>query len=278
VDFYQIKERSTKRGVIEVYPDFKVCRSKDLMVRGKSFYAIWDEEKGLWSTDEYDVQRLVDADLIAYKDEMAQRTDAGVQLKLMSDYSSKSWAEFRNYVGHISDNAHQLDEKLTFINSEVKKKDYVSRQLNYPLEQGEYKAFDELMNTLYDPDERAKLEWAVGSIISGDAKTIQKFVVLYGDPGSGKGTFINVLEKLFKGYYTTFEAKALGASGNAFATEVFKTNPLVAIQHDGDLSRIEDNSKLNSIISHEDITMNEKYKPSYTGRVNAFLFMVLINL
>ena len=52
-----------------------------------------------------------------------------------------------------------------------------------------------------------------------------------------------------------------------------KSNPLVAIQHDGDLSKIEDNTKLNSIVSHEEMTMNEKYKPSYTSRINSFLFM-----
>jgi hypothetical protein len=39
------------------------------------------------------------------------------------------------------------------------------------------------------------------------------------------------------------------------------------------VSKIEDNTKLNSIIAHEEMTMNEKYKPSYTARVNAFLFM-----
>jgi len=52
MDFYQIKERSTKKGVIEIYPDFKVGRSKDLMVRGRSFYAIWDDDRNIWSTDE----------------------------------------------------------------------------------------------------------------------------------------------------------------------------------------------------------------------------------
>ena len=50
-------------------------------------------------------------------------------------------------------------------------------------------------------------------------------------------------------------------------------NPLVAIQHDGDLSRLEDNTRLNSIVSHEQMTMNEKYKPSYTARSEALLFM-----
>ena len=66
MDFYRIVERSAKNGVIEIYPDFQVCRSQDLMIRGKSFYAIWDEDRGFWSTDEYDVQRLVDKDLRAY--------------------------------------------------------------------------------------------------------------------------------------------------------------------------------------------------------------------
>ena len=66
MDFYKIQERSMKNGVIEVYPDFIVRRSNDLMVRGKAFYAIWDEEARLWSEDEYDVARLMDDDLNNY--------------------------------------------------------------------------------------------------------------------------------------------------------------------------------------------------------------------
>ena len=96
---------------------------------------------------------------------------------------------------------------------------------------------------------------------------------MYGEAGAGKSTILNVIQKLFVGYYTTFEAKALTSVNNSFSTEVFRSNPLVAIQHDGDLSRIEDNTKLNSIISHEMMTMNEKYKPSYMARLNCFLFM-----
>lgn len=273
MDFYQIKERSVKGGIIEVYPDFKVIRSKDLMVRGKSFYAIWDDKKGLWSTDEYDVQRLVDEELIEYRNRLASTTSDVVRVKLMSEFSTNSWTQYRNYLSHISDSSHQLDEQLTFLNSEVKKKDYVSKRLPYSLEKGSTEAYDEIVGTLYNDEERAKLEWAIGAIISGDARNIQKFIVLYGEAGTGKSTFLNIIQKLFQGYYTTFEAKALTSSSNAFSTEVFKSNPLVAIQHDGDLSKIEDNTKLNSIISHEEMTMNEKYKPSYMARVNCFLFM-----
>ncbi len=273
MDFYQIKERTSKNKTIEIYPDFKVVRSKDLMVRGRSFYAIWDEEKGLWSTDEYDVQRLVDKELFEYKTRLSGQTENPIHVKYMSDYSTNSWQSYRNYIYHLSDNAHQLDTGLTFINTDVKKKDYVSRRLPYSLEKGECPAYDELMSMLYNPEERAKLEWAIGAVVAGEAKDIQKFIVLYGTAGSGKSTFLNIIQKLFPGYYTTFEAKALTGSNNTFSTEVFRSNPLVALQHDGDLSRIEDNTKLNSIVSHEEMTMNEKYKPSYTARANCFLFM-----
>lgn len=273
MDFYQIIERSVKGGIIEIYPDFKVKRSSDLMVRGKGFYAIWDEEKGLWSTDEYDVQRLVDNDLMEYRNKLMPKTDGVIHVKFMSDFSNNVWNKFKNYVNQISDNAHQLDETLTFQNTEVKKRDYVSRRLSYSLEEGKINAYDKLMSTIYTKDERKKLEWAIGSIMAGEGKDIQKFIVLYGESGSGKSTFLNILQKLFKGYYTTFEAKALTSHANLFSTEVFRGNPLVAIQHDADMSRIEDNTKLNSIVAHEEMTMNEKYKPSYTARANCFLFV-----
>ena len=276
MDFYTIKTRPGKqKGVFEVYPDFRVIRSKDLMVKGKSFYAIWDEEKGLWSTDEFDVQRLVDDDLRRERDRLEPTLAEGstLSVKYMSNFSTKSWSQFQLYLKNLSDNAHTLDNMLTFSNQDVKKKDYVSKRLPYPLEPGDYSAWDELVGTLYLPEEREKLEWAIGAIVEGDAKDIQKFLVLYGKAGAGKSTILNIVQKLFEGYYTTFEAKALTSASNTFSTEVFKSNPLVAIQHDGDLSRIEDNSKLNSIVSHEEMTMHEKYKPSYMSRANCFLFM-----
>jgi hypothetical protein len=55
MDFYSIGVKETRNGV-EIYPEFLVQRSKDLMIRGQSFYAIWDADRGLWSTDEYDVR------------------------------------------------------------------------------------------------------------------------------------------------------------------------------------------------------------------------------
>jgi len=273
MDFYQILTKETKDKGIELYPDFIIGRSQDLMVQGRTFYAIWDEEKGLWSRDEYDVQRLVDEHLQAEADRLRKETGMKYSVKYMRSFDSNSWARFRKFLANISDSNHPLDSKIMFSNSEIKKTDYASKHLSYALEGGDISAWDELVGTLYSVEERAKIEWAIGSIVAGDSKKLQKFFVFYGPAGSGKSTVLNIIHKLFDGYTTTFDGKALGRSDGNFSTEAFKNNPLVAIQHDGDLSKLEDNTRLNSIVSHEQMMMNEKYKPSYTAKAEALLFM-----
>lgn len=270
MDFFSIRTKENKDGSIRVYPNFLVGRSKDLMVKAKSFYAIWDERRGLWSTDEYDVQRLVDEELYKYTQ---QNGDAVYDVKYMRNFDSDQWTQFRRYVQNVSDNAHILDDKLVFANQETAKEDYATKKLPYPLEKGSTDAWDEMMSTLYSEEERRKIEWSIGSIVAGDSRYIQKFLVLYGPSGTGKSTVLDIIDNLFQGYTAKFDAKALGQGSNAFSTEVFKNNPLVAIQHDGDLSKIDDNTKLNSIVSHEEMIVNEKFKPSYATRINAFLYM-----
>jgi len=274
MDFFTIKERVPKRGAIEIYPDFKVGKRKDLMIRGKSFYAVWDEKKNIWSTDEYDVFKIVDEELNRYYEENKVRYDYSyVDIKYMSNYSSNALKTWKQYLKDSPDNYKQLDNKIIFSNTDVKKEDYCSKRLDYPLKKGSIKAYNEIMSVLYDRDERQKIEWAIGAIISGDAKKIQKFLVFYGEPGTGKSTVLEIIQQMFPGYYSIFEAKALVSSSNSFALEQFKSNPLIAIQHDGDLSKIEDNSKLNSIISHEEIVVNEKFKAQYSMRSNCFMLM-----
>ncbi|HEY2455622.1 MAG TPA: DUF5906 domain-containing protein [Scandinavium sp.] len=268
MDFLQIRERQTKSGV-ELYPDFVVRKSQDLLVRGGSFYAVWDEGAGLWSTDEYTVQRLVDAALYA----RAEKIDGPTTVRSLSSFKSNAWRDFKSYCTNLPSSFEQLDGTLAFSDTPAKKEDHSSRRLPYSLKEGSIEAYDRLMSTLYAPHEREKLEWAIGAVVAANSKDVQKFFVLYGEAGTGKSTFLNILARLFEGYTATFDAKALTGTTNAFATESFKTNPLVAIQHDGDLSKIDDNTRLNSIVSHEEIIINEKYKAPYTGRVNALLFI-----
>lgn len=274
LDFLIPSCRSSKKNILEVYPKFKIMNnSEDLMIRGGDFYAVWDEDKGLWSLDESTVIRKVDAALSEYKEKVKSESEV-IHVKYMWDADSGTIDRWHKYVQRqMRDKYHQLDEKVIFANSETEKKDYATKRLPYSLEEGDISSYDELMSTLYSEDERRKLEWAIGSIIAGDSKKIQKFIVLYGSAGSGKSTVLNIIQALFEGYYTFFDAKHLGSSNNQFALESFKDNPLVGIQHDGDLSRIEDNTKLNSIVSHESMEINEKFKSKYSAKFNTFLFM-----
>lgn len=274
LDFLMISTRSTKRGVIEIYPKFIIKKSSDLMIRGGDFYAIWVEERGLWSTDEQDALSIIDKCLDQYAEENKGKFEGHVRIMHMWDAESGMIDTWHKYCQkQMRDSFHQLDDKLIFSNTKVSKKDYSSKRLPYPLEKGNVSAWDKLISTLYSPEERHKIEWSIGAIVTGDSKHIQKFMVFYGSAGTGKSTILNVIQKLFEGYYSVFDARALGSSSNSFALESFKTNPLVAIQHDGDLSRIEDNTRLNSLVSHELMTVNEKFKAAYSNRFNAFLYM-----
>ena len=274
LDFLKISTRTSKKNAVEIYPKFIIKKSDDLMIRGSDFYAIWVEERGLWSTDEQDALQLIDRELEQYAKEYAIENDHDAKVLYMWDSGSGMIDAWHKYCQkQMRDNFNMLDETLMFSNAEPNKKDYASKRLSYPLEKGSIAAYDKLMSTIYSEEERHKIEWAIGSIVTGDSKKIQKFEVLYGAAGTGKSTVLNIVQQLFDGYYSVFDAKALGSSSNSFALEAFKTNPLVAIQHDGDLSKIEDNTRLNSLVSHELMTVNEKFKSTYSSQFKCFLFM-----
>lgn len=280
LDFLDVSIRESKKGVFEIYPKFFIPTKKpssDLMIRGSDFYAIWNEEEKLWSTSENVALYLIDREVEKFAEEEKKKSkydEAFVKVLRMGDTDNKMIDKWHKYVKQQSrDHYYPLDEKVIFANTERSKNVYASKVLPYPLEQGDYSAWDELMSVLYSDEERRKIEWAIGAIVSGESKYIQKFLVLYGAPGTGKSTVLNIILKLFDGYCSAFDAKALGSSSNQFALEAFKNNPLVAIQQDGDLSRIEDNTRLNSIVSHELMSVNEKFKTTYMNRFNSFLFM-----
>ena len=274
LDFFTVATRSKKPGYVEVYPKFQVKPTEDLMLRGGDFYAIWVEDRGLWSTNEYDAVQLIDRELTRYAEEHKGELDGNVKISYMRDAESgtiDAWHKFCQK--QMRETYHVLDEKLLFSNDGTNKKDYASKRLSYPLEPGDCPAYEKIISTLYSEEERHKLEWAIGAIVTGESRTLQKFLVLYGGPGTGKSTILNIIQDLFDGYHTVFDAKALGSANAQFALEPFKDNPLVAIQHDGDLSKIEDNTRLNSVVSHEWMTINEKHKAQYKNRFICFLFM-----
>lgn len=266
---HKFESDGPKEKRITYYPDFQYVLSEDLMIRGGDFFAAWDDENQIWTTSETRLCDIIDSYLSWY----IQEQGGEGRISRMRDDSSGLRSRMKRYFKNCEDHFVELDDELTFLGESKPRSAHISKTLPYKLEDGEPKCYNELMETLYSEDERRKLEWAIGSIISGDAKSIQKFIVLYGDSGTGKSTFLKIVRGLFQGYTTTFDAKSLGMNKNSFVLETFKDNPLVAIQDDGDLSRIRDNTKLNQIVSHEIMMVEEKYKSPYPMSINTFLFM-----
>ena len=103
MDFIKVYTRESKNnsknreaGSTEVYIDFKVFNTKDLMTRGHSFYAVYDPTKKLWIKDEMAVVRLVDAEIMKVVNQV-QSTDKPVTYGLMEDYQSGNWQKYMSY-------------------------------------------------------------------------------------------------------------------------------------------------------------------------------------
>ena len=278
LDFVSIKIKNTNRKMAMV-PVFKSTDGiKDLMVKGKEFYAIWDFEKEEWTTSINRAYELIDACTEEYiKQNVGTEPLFGVEVLKATESSSGIMDAFLKYVRQIKQNFIPLDNKVIFKSDPRSKNAYSSHRLPYDPIDMETPSYNRLMSVIYKDAERQKIEWLIGSVLAGDNDKIQKFGVFYGDPGTGKGTILSLIEKIFEGYTTVFEASALGNKYDSFALEPFKDNPVVALQMDGNLSRIEDNTRLNSLISHETMTVNEKFKGKYATKFNTVLFMASNN-
>lgn len=274
MDFVKIRQQAIKGGAIEVFADYQNKRCKDLMVRAGDFYAMWDDQSNRWVEDEFDVVSTIDDLLFEYAEKlMRDNSDQRVKVRALGTTSGGGFKDFIAYIKDLPDMYKTLNPKITYAGDVTSREDYSTKNVPYFLSKGEPTAYHELVSTLYSPDERDKFEWAIGAILTGDVRYIQKFIVFYGGAGTGKSTVINIIERLFEGYCSAFKAADLTSRNNNFALEAFADNPMVAIQHDGDLSKIEDNTLLNSIVSHEKMQVNQKYKTPYDMTFNTFLFM-----
>lgn len=275
MDFVKICKRSAGKNRLEIYPKFVIGNTKDLMIKGKDFLAFWDEDHKQWSTEQSDLIKAIDKLLDKYyednKDDIL--SSGAAYVCHMWDGDSGSVDKWRHFCQkQMHDHFQDLDDNIVFLNDPYERELYSTHRLPYSLEEGPTPNYDKLMSTLYSPEERLKIEWAFGSIIEGDSKYIQKFLVLTGDPGTGKSTVLLILKKLFEGYTEKINSKAIG-SGKDFALETVASNPLVAYEDDTDLSKIQDNTQLNSLVSHEELTVNKKFKSQYTQRFRTMIFL-----
>ena len=128
LDFLMVSSKSTKKGCIEIYPKFIIKKSSDLMIRGGDFYSIWDENKGLWSTDENDALMMIDKLLDEYAEKNKVNFNSDARVLHMWDAETGMIDNWHKYCQkQMRDNYVSLDEKIMFSNSKLGKKEYASR-------------------------------------------------------------------------------------------------------------------------------------------------------
>ena len=116
-DFLWITENHVKKDVTEIYPTFLVDNSTtDLMVRGNDFYAVWLDDKKLWSTNEQYLIQRIDKELDKYVEEHKERLASDhVVVKHMRNGDTKMINKFHDYCKkQMRESYHDLDEKIIF--------------------------------------------------------------------------------------------------------------------------------------------------------------------
>lgn len=274
-----IPSLSATRSGYDIFLDFDVGNSDHLMIKGGDVYAMYDFSTGLWTTDKNRMIKLLDEVLLdltnKYKED--HQMDRIKPLRF-SRASTKQIDRWNTYVKRqLWDNWRQLDQTVIFENTEVKREDYASFRLPYSIAEGSIENYKGMFTKLYDAEELQKLEWWTGAIITGATKRLQKMVVIFGSGGSGKSTWLDLQKDwIFSCRHDTKDDNALGydstirvrdlCSGMAFPLETLKKGPLISIDDDAKLDRLDDNTLLNSVVSHATLPVNTKNKSIFDMR------------
>ena len=256
---------------------------KDLMTRGGAFYAIYDEETGFWTKSKPRAIELIDQQVreFTYKDSGEEALNDQVHgpvILTMADSANHLVEQFDRFCKTMGDLWDPLDQKMLFTNSEIKRTDFATKTLDYPLMEQPTPYYDALCDVLYLPDEREKWEWAVGSMITGDSRKIQKMFAFYGEPGTGKSTIISKIfaEQVFggteMGYAVKFEANNV-CGGDSFGTDFLANDSVLVFDDDAEMGMITVRSTLNKIISHEQIRVNAKFERPFMTKANCMIFV-----
>lgn len=266
MDFMNVKMKrltSPNRACdVLVRPDFLYSGVNDLVVRGQSFYGVWCKDH--WSTSIDDLIRAVDfetrQEYIKAKKKFAD-SDKVVMPAYMNEDDSGLREKFEKYVKKMNNSDTKFNTTIMFAEDIPTREDYSTTKLSYSPKEGVTDNFDELVDILYEPEEKKKILWFMGAALTNSMPDIQKFMYLYGGKGTGKGTIISIFKKMFEGYYGEIDLAKL-TSNDAFATEQVQELPLL-VDPDSDISRIRQDTNLLKLTAHEPLTVNKKYKSTY---------------
>lgn len=275
-DFLKVSMKYNAKTNRRTYePSFEFnSRIKDIMTRGRDFYALFDPETNLWITREDKAIELIDSQVDAYvKKEYEHDPDIlndkehGPIVLRIQDTDSRMIDKWHKFVQKdLRDKYHPLNQTVKFKDDLITQKDYCTFKLSYQPSEGPTPFYEKLVSTLYSPSDREKFEWAIGCLFAGDQGKVQKMFLFYGVPGAGKSTILkNILvdELLEKSSYAVnFKAEEL-VNRDSFGTAFLGQDPALAYDLEAGLERIDSSGTLNKVISHEPVKVNDKFRSTF---------------
>lgn len=264
MDFYDISvvqdSRTSKNLKFTILPVFKFSRGSDLICKGGELYAYWHDNQ--WKTSPRELVEIIDSDILKKRNQILDiHPGAEISMKLMDNHTSHVMKEFAQYTKLVQQSDAQFNTRIIFADEIPNRDDFSTNQLFYTPLEGPTPAFDKMFGKLYEQEELEKILWFIGALLTNSMGDIQKFMYLYGPKGSGKGTVIKLIEQLFDGYYSYISLARL-TSGSEFATSQIRELPLL-IDTDSKINKIQDDTNLLKLTSHEGLTVNIKHKQMY---------------
>ena len=108
----------------------------------------------MWSKSQDRAVELIDKEIYEYAKGISE-IDGSVKLRLLSMASTGGIDLFNKYCQRqLRDNYVQLDDNIVFANTKTERRTYASIRLPYSLENTSIDAYDELISTLYSPEDR----------------------------------------------------------------------------------------------------------------------------
>jgi hypothetical protein len=261
MDFIQVAYKENQDGTREFYPSLQAIESQDLVIRGGQFMAVWDEDRNLYDRRQSHLPAIIDR---AFSKMVGDALRPGDVVKKVQNFNNQIFNRVLSLIRSVGDMGPELDQRMVYADQTPSKEDAATFKMPYSLSDAPCDAWNELCSVLYGPEERIKFEWSIGATLLGiHATQIQKFYVFYGKPGTGKSTILDVIEMIFGGHCETFDAKEMGRAESQFSLEPFSRNPMVGIDQDADLSRIDSNINLNKISAHDRVFVNPKGKTPF---------------
>lgn len=103
MDQVQVRVKKTTKGHESIFADPKMRGYHDLLIKGGSFYAVFDPDSHLWSQNLQRLGELIDRDIQEFADSYESPDGNEVTCMLMQNTSNGCWNRYISGLRNLAD-------------------------------------------------------------------------------------------------------------------------------------------------------------------------------